>query len=318
LEAGVTIRRLFEVGAVGLLLGLSTFVASLCSAVTLYLPGSTVQVGVTLPAGSYDGIAVDAAGEVLVAAGSAGILKVSTLGAVSTWSSATVSDIAIAPDGTAYGAGRSLCNCIYKIAPDGTSSPLHQDTYGWTWVAVTPDGTLYADVLGGAGGGLYRVDRTTGSLDPIVLGGPGPGGLGFFWRLNVGVDGKLYPSGSPDGSTFAVYRLDGSTLTPVTIPPYGYGSLTAAPGGFDVANVVSGAQGELWLIHPGIASANLLGKADPGGLHAPPPTFSAIAYDPGASLIYAVQEYTLWGIHADLSTPAQSKTWGAVKAQYHR
>jgi hypothetical protein len=278
-----------------------------------------------LAVGSYGDIELDGAGDLYFAIGSSGgVLRWTPGGTVSTWSAAMVLDLSLAPTGDGYGAGRSLCNCILAIRSDGSSSTLRKDSFGWGYVALTPDASLYASAYGG-GEGLYIIDRSTGQPSVIVAGGPGPNGNGIYKGMASGPDGMLYVLGSLDGSLAGsrLFRLDESTLTPVATPPHGGSTLVLGPNGhFYVVTAFDYGSGypvgELWIVDPVSGAGSLLASSSNGRPGDPYPIFGAVAYNASAQMLYLSESNNIWAIKVDSSVPSLTKSWGAVKALYRR
>jgi len=288
-------------------------------AVTLNQPGYVLSPFAAIPSPSPADIQVAGAGQLYLAMGS-DIRRVTANGIVEAWSAAPAISLTLIPAGGAYGAGASPCNCILKMEPNGSYSTLHQDALAWRWIALSPDGTLYA-VVSGANVGLYQIDRSTGQPSVVVAGGPGPGGIGFYEDMDFGLDGKLYTLGNLDGtiSGWRLFRLDGSQFTPVATPPHGGFDLARGPSGvlymttsFDYGSGYP--VGELWIIDTASGAASLLASTDT--FHFGFTQFTAVGYDPGTDRVYVAESQgQIWEItKAAVLTRAES--WGALKARY--
>jgi DNA-binding beta-propeller fold protein YncE len=281
-------------------------------AVTLHLPGYTITPFVSLPVTYYSpsDIELDSGGNLYIPTQTDGIQRVTPLGAISTWSSAPAIDLSLLPSAEGYGAGRALCHCILSLFADGSYSTLHADSFEWTYVKLAPDGSLYATIWAGAGQGLYRIDRGTGTPTLLVNGGPGPAGAGWYWDMGFGLDGNLYALGY-DGSAYGLLRLDGGHFTRVaTLPHAGIGLTRDASGIFYTATSYNDL-GEVWIIDPMSGSASLLASE----LSWP----AAVAFDPSTDRLYVSEQLgqrTVYAITRSGATPTQAVSWGGVKARY--
>jgi hypothetical protein len=185
------------------------------------------------------------------------------------------------------------------------------------YVALTAEDTLYANISDG----LYRVDRSTGAVSPIVAGGPGPSGTGIYGAMTGGWEGKLYALGSIDGalSNWHLFRLDGAQFTSVGPLPHGGIQLARGPlGVFYVAtgftNPAGYPQGELWTVDATSGTSLLLASSDDYP-DMPHPIFGAVGFDSKTNTIYVAEGWKIWAITKN-STPAQTQSWGAIKARY--
>jgi hypothetical protein len=317
----MTLKRLLEMCATGLWLAIGVIVPRACEAITLNQPGYIANLLVNLPPEVPDDLELGPAGNLYFACGIPGIQKVTPVGVVSTWSTAPALDLTLTSGGDGYGAGRANCDCILNIQSNGSYSTLHQDSHEWTFVALTPDGTLYATIMAGEGQGLYQIDRTTGQPSLIVAGGPGPAGDGIYFGMTSGSDGKLYVLGNLDGTTTGnrLFRLDGSQLVAVASPPHAGVRLALGPSGkFYVTTAFDYGSGfpvgEVWVVDPVSGETSLLVTSGsyPGLPH---PTFGAVGYDAGSGTLYIAESRQIWAIKKD-PTPAMPESWGAVKARY--
>ena len=285
--------------------------------VMLKLPGYAVSspFAFSLPVESSD-IEIDASGALLVPM-SDGIRRV-TLGGITPWSSAVVNDLALAPDGSGYGAGY---DALESFQSGGSAAVLHQDVSHWIQTTLDADGALYA-ASAWPGNGLYRVDRSTGDLTPLVAGGPGAGGDGTYGPMVFGSDGKLYMLGrsvnsaDPGGTLF---RLDGSQFTAVV-------SLSATFNQCTMLGLVRGPAGTLFaaryiptvtgsfttevlILDPAAGTSSTLAFVN---------NHVAIGYDPSVGNLYVAEGTRLMKLWVVTRTPvpAQAETWGALKARY--
>ena len=315
----MNIRRFIRL--CGLLVVLSLFAPRYAEAIQIELPGSTAQLVVDSGLGSYEGLALDAAGNLYTTLGNSGFLQVTPGGTATPWSSTNGYKFVFAPDGTGYAIGAWPCKCIEKFSPDGLASVLQADTLAWGSLAVLPDGSLYASVPYDPGAGIYRIDRATGQAMVIVAGGPGPGGSGLFGGMAVGSDGNLYVNASLDGTLAGrrLFRLDGSTLTPLATPANGAEVIALGPAGRFLA--ISGVPGslyqasDLWLFDPVSGVSNWVARTDIY-FHEWDVMFRGTAYDANREIVYVTENHRIWALHLDLSTPARTESWGAVKALY--
>jgi len=290
-------------------------------AIIIELTGTTDQL-LYDQLGGLEGPAMDPVGNLYVLDTNTGIREVTQLGAMSPWSSTKGYQLTFAPDGTGY-ALESACNCIEQFTSSGQSSVLRPDTLAWGNFAVLPDGSLWANVWLGTGQGIYRIDRTTGEPTVVVAGGPGPGGSGIYYGMTPGTDGRLYVNANLDGTLAGsrIFRLDGSTLTPMAAPPNGGRAYAPGPPGWLL--VISGVPGslytasELWLYDPVAGTSKQVARTDIY-FHEYDVSFRGVAYDPSQQTAYVTENHRLWALHLDLSTPALARSWGAVKAQYRK
>ena len=267
---------------------------------------------------------VDASGNIYLPRGLAGILKVTSAGAVSPWSTGVIFDLTLSNSGDGFGAGGGQCHCIYRVQSNGTYSTFHQDTFDWSRITLGADSVLYAMVWGIDGYGLYTIDELSGDPTVVIAGGPAAGtGNGVYYSMESGADGKLYVLGSLDGTRSGqrMFRLDGSQLTIVANPPHGGGALALGPNGLFYISTgydpgTGNPIGEIWIVDPSDGASSLLATSSPfiGQLH---PTFGALHFDPNTATLYVMEEYKLWAIKKD-PTPAIRNSWGAIKAQYRR
>jgi hypothetical protein len=265
-------------------------------------------------------LALDGFGNLYAALGG-GIVRMSSSGSVSPWSTEIVTDLELASDGTGYGAGGS-CECVRSFATDGTSTILHQDASNWSVVALASSGELIAATRAPGYGGLYDIDASTGVPSTIVDGGPGGGGVGYYSDAAFGPDGALYTVSRVPGdlAIFTLFRLSGSTFTPVAI-----GDLPVSWIGGGPTGLVSDGSGKLYIsVHReyfdgrfggeifeyDLASGSCRRIADAyNGL--------TIAYDPASGRLYAAETTRLRKVWAISSlTPTTSESWGSIKARY--
>lgn len=308
-------RRYLLIGLLASTIGVA--LPGSCGAISLQLSGYSASLYLELPNDAvYEDIEADQSGSLYLAVGSLGIRKVQG-GVASTWSTGGVDDLVLGSS-HAYGAGRSLCDCVLRFGMNGSYSTLHQDSLSWSFVTIGPDSTLYASISVGTGKGLYVLDRGTGNPTQVVPGGPVAGGSGRYYGMAFGSDGKLYVLGAGSGSGGSLYRLDGTQLTSVATLDHTGLFLTLGPGGvfYVSAQYLSGTgfiNGEIWIVDPSSGNTTLLAKngSYPGLTH---PTFGGIAYDSGTATLYVAEANKLWAIMN--STPAQRESWGSIKARY--
>jgi len=271
-----------------------------------------------LPAFSYPTMALAPSGNLVVPKGLNGILQITPLGAVSPWSATSVSMLAFEPDGSGYASGAPSCDCILRVNSDGSMFTFHQDSLNWDAIGLAGNDSLYAVVRQTVGRGLYAIDKVSG-VPALIVGGSGAGGLAAYSYVAKGADGKLYVSGSLDGTLAGarVFRLDGDHLTAVASPPHGAGFMTLGPGGVFYAQTAydygSGfPTGEIWTVDPASGGCGLFAQTAsyPGQLH---PTLGGLQYDPSSQTLYAIEGVYLWAIRKS-STPAAQQSWGSVKA----
>lgn len=290
-----------------------TLAASSASAadVIVHVPGYSYAAFVTTSAVGVDDLELDAAGNVYQVA-SGDMRRITPAGAASPWSSATADDIVFAGTGEAYGAGRAVCHCIVSIDPSGGFSTLHTDSQEWTYVTLGSDGTLYSNIWAGPGQGLYNIDRSSGTPTPIVSGGPGLGGTGFYAGMLIGQDGKLYAGGGSSG-TFGLFRLEGNQFTKVASWPHGSYQLAQDNQGIFYTSVTVelpplGTTGhEVWMIDPSSGTPTLVADG--------PGSSSGVAYDRARNLLYVENGGDIY-IIAKSATPTRRETWSAVKAKF--
>ena len=306
------VRKFFCVCAGMLMLALSYhFGAGTAMAVTLHQSGYSAHPLVSLPTSTYSpsDVEVDGQGNLYVPTLTLGVQRISPGGAVSLWSTVPAVDLTLTSAGDGYGAGPS-CRCILRVESNGSYSTLHQDAFEWRYIELGPDGTLYSLLWAGAGQGVYRIDRTSGVPTPIVTGGPGPGGAGWYGGMAHGIDGKLYVNGY-DGSGYGLYRLDGSTFTRAATLPYTFFGLTRDETGLFYAATSYFDAGEVWTIDAVSGTAALLAS----GLALP----AGIGYDPLSHSINVAEQYgsrQVWVITKESPTRALAATWGQLKARY--
>jgi hypothetical protein len=283
--------------------------ASRAGAVTVHVPGYSYAPFVTTTAVGAEDVELDPSGNVYLCA-SGDIRRITPEGVQSPWSSAPAYDIAFAPDGTAYGAGRGTCYCVLSISPSGAYSSLHADSLVWSFVAVGQGGTIYSNIQVGAGKGVYTLNPTTGVPTRVVDGGPGADGT--YSAMMVGQDGKLYLTGYDGGVSTNIYRLDGNQLTSVGNWPHGgqglaqdnqaifYTSVTIVPQFGPLSH-------EVWMFDPRTDASTLL--AEGGG-----PSY-AVAYDRARNVLYVQNGNSVYMITKS-ATPTRRETWSAVKAKF--
>ncbi len=282
-------------------------------AITLHQAGYVADTLVAVPVTTFapSDVELDAAGNLYVPTQPDGIRRITPQGAMSLWSTAPALELTFASDGSGYGAGGSSCNCIVSIGADGSSSTLHQDSYAWRYVELGPDGALYAVLGVGAGEGIYRVDRATGDLTPLALGGPGPGGDGLYFDLAFGADGKLYVIADDMlGAGPGLFRFENATFTRVASLPHGGFGLTCDPSGIFYTAVCSDSYGEVWSVDPVAGTSALLAS----GLDWP----AGLGYDPVSKKLYVVEQggrRLVWFIMKD-PAPARPTSWSRLKSIY--
>ena len=264
----------------------------------MLVPGWTIEHYAALTDGC-NAMAVDGQGNIYVC-GNSGITRVDTTGAVSLWSRCVGTGLAVLPDGEAYvpsgdllGGGLSY---LWHVAPDGSYTPFAARTSGegWAWAAVTASGKLYANVWAGGGEGLYAIDISTGAATPLIAGGPGPGGAGFYWNMAVRGD-TLFVSAS-DGTKRVIYRLDGSALDLFATPG---STICGGPDGVygetwqECATGGSCYFGDLWKATAGTVSHFASGFGVIGGM----------TYDEKRDRFYVVEGSRVWVIRRQTSAP---------------
>ena len=248
--------------------------------------------------GLGDNLAIDSSGRVYAPENSLttnpGVYRFSPAGSGALWSQAAGNSLAIGPDGYGYLATRGVGDSILRIAPDGSYSTLVSGLQ-WTWVAIGPQGNLFANVWAGTGQGLYSIDPNTGATTQLVAGGPGPNGAGFYEGMTVGSDGSLYANGN-DGTESGLFRLDSSNhFDLVSVLPFGGLGLAQGPNGdfFSTSTVPNG--GLLLVTDPvtGASGELAVGFQSPSGL----------AFDPQRNLLYVRDQAGAYEITA-ISFPA--------------
>jgi hypothetical protein len=261
---------------------------------------------------SADGMEIDPAGNLYFVLGASGVQRATPSGQFSIWSTIPMYEMALAPTGEGYATGGS-CACIEAIRPDGTLDYSRVDSTGWSDLALTPDGALYGMSWRGS---LARIDRTTLEATTIVLGGPGPGGSGAYGGIAPGADGRLYVSGTLDGTIagWRLFRLEGSQLVTVATLPHGAGNLVPGPSGtffgltgFDYGSGYS--IGEVWQIDPKTGSSELLVSSG-SYFHNNHPTFHSLAYDSTRATLYVGEGGLGSGTWAIAKIPPIVVTWG--------
>lgn len=314
-------RRIRKLGALLSVVGILIVLPRASGAIILHQSGYSATLLVDLPRGPvYGDLEVDQVGDIYVSSVGGGISKVSG-STVIPWSSVDVLDLTLILAGGGYGSGGSACHCISSIQANGSFSTLHADSHTWRYLALTTDEKLYASVTSIVGQGLYELDRSTGVPSPVISGGPGPGGIGVYRGMAGGSDGALFTLGTLDGtlSGHRLFRLDGTQFTEVATLPNGGIGLSLGPSGMfyvSTAFTVAGGfpAGELWIVDPIVGlSTRLASNGSYPGLSNP--GFNGVAYNAATGTIYVLEEHKLWAIARD-TTPAESKSWGAVKALY--
>ena len=308
--------RRFATGMACVVIALGVFAPRACVALVLKQSGysATLFKSLAPPTLDYGDLEVDPSGTVYVSGGVNGIQKITSGGVVTPWSAVESYDLTLAPAGDGYVAGRNSCKCIRAVQSSGVYTTLHQDSLGWSYVALTSSDTLYANVLSA----LYRIDRATGVPSPIVLGGPGPGGAGSYSGMTGGSDGKLYLLGRDGSPGRRLFRLDGNQFTVLGTLPHGGIYLAQGPAGiFYVSTTYESAGGallsELWIVDTSLGTSSLLASSE----DVFPTGFEGVAYDPNGKTIYLVEGRKIMAIKAD-STPARPDSWGSVKARYRK
>jgi hypothetical protein len=292
-----------------LLLALAPCLSSAASLVVVYVPGYSYGSFVTTTAVGVEDIELDSSGNVYQCA-SGDIRRITPEGAISPWSSAIASSLGFSSGDMAYGAGRALCHCINAISPDGSFVPVHTDSLEWSYMAASPD-SVYSNVSGGQGEGVYRIDRATGVPTSLANGGPGAGGSGINFAMQVGQDGKLYETGY-DGALVGVFRLDGSRFTLVgTWPNGGLGLAQDNQGIFYTSVTIVPQFGpsshQVWMFDPNTGDATLLAEGT-GGSH-------AVAYDRARNILYVQNGPSIYIIRKS-PTPVRHVTWAHIKESY--
>jgi len=298
----------------GLLLASVPHVAS--AAPVMNEPGWTISHFATLSAVDAPEVpGVDAGGNLYVPRGIAGVYRFTPEGVGSLWSSAPGYGIAVLPNGEAYLPSRDVfaTKYMWHILSDGSYLPLvSAASPSWLYADATPDGRLFASVIG-VGRGIYQIDTQTGLPMRIVNGGPGPSGTGRYWDLASTSDGTVYVSASlvPDR---AIFRIDVAqdTCTRVLTVPETQLSICRGPAdtlyGASFHSQGLSSQGEVWKLDVtgGTASVFASGFEQSYG----------IIYDAGRDRFYVVEQTGLiWSISRN-TTPTTRRSWGSVKAQY--
>jgi hypothetical protein len=304
-----TISRVMQMCGAVLVLG----PWSAAGAVTVHAGGYTYVPFVTTSQTTVGNIRLDDQGNLFLCQ-QGDVRKVSPDGVVSPWSSVAAGDVAFTSTGDGYAAGGSPG--LFSLAADGSFANLHSDANAWTGVALGPDGTLYATTIALSGSGLWTVDRSTGTPTILVPGGPGPNGDGIYEVMTVGLDGKLYVTGTPDGSpgSWGVFRLDGALFTKVASWPHGGFGLaqdnqsifyTAVNG----TNPSGQSVHEVWMADPATGVSTLV--ADGPGIPV------RVAYDRARNRLYVGGNSGTVYYLAKSATPTLKETWSALKAKFH-
>jgi hypothetical protein len=284
------------------------------------VPGLAAQAIGELP-GQTNDLARDGSGNLYAALSTGGIVRMSSAGAVTPWSTETVSNLALASDGRGFGAGGS-CQCLRRFEADGTSTILHQDASNWSVVAPSPTGGLVAATRSPGYGALYDVDVSTGDPSTIVDGGPGAGGVGYYYAAAFGSDGALYVATRSPGelAIFTLLRLSGTSFTPVATGTVPVSWIGGGPTG-----LVSDGAGKLYLsVHreyfDGHLGSEIWEYDQAGGTCrniASAYNGLVIECDPSLGRLYAAETTRLRKVWAIMSTtPAAQESWGSIKAQY--
>jgi hypothetical protein len=280
-------------------------------AVTVHVAGYVYVPFVNTSTGGAQDLELDALGNIYYATLS-GVRQITPGGTVTPWSTAPANDIVFTGTGDAYAAGSAVCHCIEAISSSGAYSTLHGDSLSWTHVALGTDGTLYASVWAGTGKGIYVVDRASGTPTPLLVGGAGPGGSGFYESMMVGMDGKLYVGGS-NGTEYGLFRFDGGQFTQIATWPHGCSGLAQDNQGIFYTSVTLTPIGtivdhEVWMYDPGVGTANLLADGSGNSL--------GIAYDRARNVLYVQNGSEVYMISKS-ATPTLKETWSALKAKFH-
>jgi DNA-binding beta-propeller fold protein YncE len=277
----------------------------------MHLPGYIATPFVNMPntRNSPSDIEIDGLGNLYIPTLPDGIQRVTSSGAISLWTTAPASDLALLPSGEAVGAGRASCNCLLAIFSDGSYLPFLEG-YEWTWVSVDlSTGLVHGSIFAGDDQGLYEIDLIAGTISVLVNGGPGPRGAGVYYGMDLGADGKLYTLGNDGAGTYGLYRLDGSEFVQVAELPRPGASLTGDPSG--IFYTASAESGEVWIIEPTSGNVSLLasGLTWPGG----------VAFDPMTSKLYVAEQLGDRTVYAFTQvTPVAPTSWGKLKARYRQ
>ena len=300
-------------------------------AVTLFDPSSTASPVHEFPNGTPGGpLHVDAAGTLYVGLGSDGIHKITLAGTESPWSSLNSPEFAISSSGDGYAVGPDR-HTISRLSSGGVASMLIEaDTLEWMYVAIDPDGSLWATSQQfGARDALNHIDTVTGERTVVFLGGPLPPGQGIpitLGPITFGNDGELYLAGTVFEAIVHVdlFRLDGTALTSLATLPHG-GRLERGPGSLLYAtanfqNPVGYINGEVWSVDIATGTSELVARAC-CGLDM---VFWGTAYSAQTEKLYVGESgwrsgstfnnAELWAISS--SVPVRTESWGAVKARY--
>jgi len=286
---------------------------SAVAAPVMHEPGWTIAPFVTLPSTRAEDPEVDGAGNLYVACGQDGVFRVTPTGSVSLWSAAQGYGIAMLPSGQAYLPSRDIFTTKYlwDIQSDGSYSALVTGASpSWLYCAASPSGLLYANVIG-TGKGIYMVDRQTGSSTPVLIGGPGPGGVGTYSDMATTSDNTLYVSGAL-APGIGIFRILGGVSAQVIPLPIEMIGLCRGPSDTLFGATYQGSgpttDGQAWRLNvdagAGTVFASGFGVSD------------GIAYAPTLDRFYVIDlGGQVWKITHD-STPAMNTTWGGVKSKY--
>jgi hypothetical protein len=281
------------------------------ASVTVHVPGYSYAPFVTTSVNGPEDLELDATGNLYLAE-PGDVQRITPGGSVSPWSTAPAGDIVFTSGGDGYAAGAGICDCIASVSASGAFSTLHADSFEWTHVTLEPDGTLLANIWGGAGQGLYSIDRLSGVPSLLLAGGPGPAGAGFYKSMLIGMDGKLYTCGS-SGAEFGLFRLDGSAFVQIAAFPHGcFGLAQDNQGIFYTSMPILPMFGttvthEVWMYDPNVGTAALLADG--------PGSSIAVAYDRARNLLYVQNDSGVY-IITKSATPTRRETWSAVKAKF--
>jgi hypothetical protein len=260
----------------------------------------------TVPGLPYlEGISVDGQGRIYVCAGSAGVFRFDTSGTVALWSLAPGYGQATLPDGETFVPSRGILpsNYLWHVAPDGSYSSLVPTSPGyWAWAAVTASQKLYGLIINGTGEGIYSIDTDSGAATPVVTGGPGPGGAGYYGGITT-IGETVIVSGS-EGVGYGLYELTGSSLALMAPTAQWMHQICNGPDGI-YAGSGDASGGQVWKIASGSATlfARYFGSA------------VSVAYDPVLNRFYVTDSGKIWVIKR-APTPTRSMSFGQLHLLY--
>jgi hypothetical protein len=271
-------------------------------------PAWTVSLFSTVPGmPGVEGISIDGQGRVYVCAGSAGVFRFDTSGTAALWSLAVGAGQATLPDGQTFVPSRDLLasHYLWHVSPDGSYSSLVPVSPGsWTWAAVTASQKLYVLIWAGSGEGIYSIDTNSGAATPVVTGGPGLGGSGFYRGITT-IGETVVVAGS-DGVGYGLYELTGGSLALMAATPQSMLGICNGPDGIYAASG-DASGGQVWKIAAGSATlfARYFGNTN------------SVAYDPTLDRFYVLDSTRakVWVIKR-VPTPTRSMSIGKLHLLY--